>query len=130
MELTEEEKNIKYENRVTIFIDILGFRKIIKDTVNAYQIENERNLTHLNAALLFIKEYFDIKDNVSKSMQTSQFSDCIVISFKGDEKGEIYSTLADIQTLIIILLVDYKIICRGGISYGKLIQTKSFLDQL
>ncbi len=114
---------MKYENRVTIFIDVLGFKQIIKSTLNPDGSDNENNIKLLNDLILLIREIMDMDDeegHISESMQITQFSDSLVISFKEDEESEVFYTLSNIQNLI-INLVGRKIICRGGIAYGKLV---------
>jgi hypothetical protein len=96
---------MKYEKRVTVFLDILGFKQLIKST----EIKEE-----------------DVEENFSKSKRITHFSDSIVISFNENEESEIFYTLSEIQNLIINLI--YKgIICRGGIAYGKLIHNEKMI---
>ena len=56
----------------------------------------------------------------------TQFSDCVVISFKYSEESEVFYTLLDIQHLL-INLVYLEMICRGDIVFGKLVHTEKMI---
>jgi hypothetical protein len=120
---------MKYDKRITVFLDILGFKQIIRNTEDKNGIDNEDKIAFLEETILKIRELLDI-DNANghqaKSKQITQFSDSIVISFKENEESEVFYTLSDIQTLIINLTLR-GIICRGGISYGKLIHNDKMI---
>ena len=113
-----------YENRVTVFLDILGFKEIINGTYDDKGNDIEVNINQIAYIHDIIRKLLDA-DNPSEfsiSKQITIFSDCIVISFKEEEQSEIFYTLSDIQDLIINLVFE-GIICRGAISFGKLIHT-------
>jgi hypothetical protein len=120
---------MEYENRVTIFIDVLGFKQILKATLNIDGTDNEKKINELESVLLLIREIMDLDASekpFSESMQITQFSDSIVISFKEDEEDEVFYTLANLQNLV-INLVWRGIICRGGVSYGKLVHNEKMV---
>lgn len=120
---------MNYENRVTIFIDILGFKEIIKGTVDSEGNGVEEKIDFLNRTMLSMREILNIDkpdEHFAKSKQITQFSDSIVISFNANEESEIYFTLTEIKNLIINLALS-NIICRGGIAYGKLIHNDKVL---
>lgn len=125
----EKRNTMKYDKRITVFLDILGFKQIIKSTEDKNGNDNEEKIAFLKETILKIRELLDI-DNANghqaKSKQITQFSDSIVISFKENEESEVFYTLSDIQTLIINLALR-GIICRGGISYGKLIHNDKMI---
>ena len=112
-----------YENRLVLFLDILGFKEIIDKTYNHSTGENNStNIKELYEVLYSMTEHIVIKE-IETSKIVTQFSDSIVISFKEDEKEGIFILFEEIQNLIIKLLRK-QIICRGAISYGKLIHIK------
>ena len=120
---------IEYENRVTIFIDILGFKNIINQTVNEDGSNNSSKIEFLIETLGLIKSHLnnDFPDEKNKqSRQITHFSDSIIISFKEDQEGEVFTVLFKIQRLI-ILLVERGILCRGAISYGKLLHDDKYI---
>jgi hypothetical protein len=113
-----------YENRIVLFLDILGFQKIIEDTVESNEKESLK-LSNLIHALKEMKKIVSGMNNKSSKIVT-QFSDSIVLSFKEDDLDEIPKLLYDIQRLIVTLV--YKgILCRGAISYGKLYHDKDIV---
>ena len=117
---------MNYENRITVFIDILGFKNIIKNTENKDGTDNEKKIEFLHNTILTIRKLLDIDDpngHFAKSKQVTQFSDSIVISFEENEESEVFYTISDIQTLVINLVLK-GFICRGAISYGKLIHNE------
>ncbi|NHQ61111.1 hypothetical protein G9409_11070 [Chlorobium sp. BLA1] len=120
---------MNYENRITVFIDILGFKEIIRKTCDNNGNDLSEKVDLLNESLLMIRDYLDIDkpdEHFSKSKKITQFSDSIVISFEETETSEIYYTLSDILGLL-VNLTRRGIICRGGIAYGKLIHTDKIL---
>jgi len=115
-----------YENRVVLFIDILGFKNIIKETMMDNGRENVKQTELLKDLIISMKSKFKhFKGEYSKAKMVTQFSDSIVVSFKIEEK-EIHNLFNDIQSLL-IHFVNNGVICRGAISYGKIIHTKNVL---
>ena len=113
----------KYETRVVLFLDILGFKDIISKTVNKGKDVSKK-----------IQELYDVIDVMTDDFTTSdkstkvitQFSDSIVISFKEEEEEAIILLFEEIQSLIVKLILK-NIICRGAISYGKLIHNDKII---
>lgn len=114
---------MKYENRIVLFLDILGFQDHLNKTVDKKK-DNEDEIQKLYHSLQLINWFAGINDGSNKI--ATQFSDSLVISFKPDSKNEFLNLLDDIIRLI-IALVQNGIICRGAISYGKLIHTKEII---
>jgi hypothetical protein len=113
---------MEYENRVVFFIDILGFINIVKSTLDSKENCIKENIDEIYEIFDSIRYFLGDNevDKISQSRQFTQFSDSIVISFLANEKSEIYHTLYYIQ-LLLVDLVSKKILCRGGVSYGKLL---------
>ena len=113
---------MNYEDRVVCFIDILGFRSHISKTIDKDSKEVAEETGNLIKAFNVIKNVnAHVIDDV-KTKKVTQFSDCLVISFVLSEKSEVFCTLKEIQWLL-IELVKYGILCRGGITFGKLVHT-------
>lgn len=106
-----------YENRIVLFLDILGFKKIIEETMDK---ENE-NFEKTSFLIETINEMTKIAGITPKetTKNVTQFSDSIVISFKENDTKEIPKLFYNLQRLISNLLAR-EILCRGAISYGKL----------
>lgn len=103
---------IRYENRVVLFLDILGFSNHIGESV-----ENEQLLNSIYQAMNELLKY---KDKFGKMpfREITMFSDSIVISYPY-KKSSLIRTLHEFRDIILILL-QYGFICRGGISFDKL----------
>jgi len=112
----------KYENRIVLFLDILGFKHHLNKTIGKENVDDEKEITKLYMSLLAIRAIAEPEDTNNSRIAT-QFSDAIVISIKEDDKNQVLYLLDDIAS-ILITLIRHRIICRGAISYGKLIHTK------
>lgn len=132
----------KYQNRITAFVDILGFKKLIKTSES-----NFSKLTIIQRALKYLKTWdnngtnkWDIKhiaieeDAQNKGLQSFSiseqtactcFSDSIVVSILCEDSliNEKISTLIANLSYIGSLLLQEGILIRGGITIGKLIHT-------
>lgn len=119
---------MNYEDRIVCFIDILGFKEIINNTIDKDGEDISPNIDILENAFQRIRFSLDINSSnqISKSKIVTQFSDCIVISFKITEESEIFYTLIDIQNML-INLVFIGVICRGAIVRGKIIHTADMI---
>ena len=125
---------MNYENRVTAFIDILGFKDILSQTVGKKDEDQTDKIEEIFMAYKAIRDVWDLddKDNEyrksipNNSKQITTFSDCVVVSFRANEKSEIFYTLLEIKWMI-MRLIYRGILCRGAITYGKLIHTDQVL---
>jgi hypothetical protein len=108
-------------------LDILGFKRLIMRTVSEVG-DNSAEIESLIETLNLIKTHLKDDDTgvPNYSRQITHFSDSIIISFKEDQEGEVFKTLFKIQQLIIIL-VNRGILCRGAISYGKLLHNSDYI---
>lgn len=125
---------MQYDNRVTVFIDILGFKDLLSKTVNNKGINKEEKIDEILDAYKLIRDVWDLDEKDSQygkrtpknSKRITTFSDCIVISFKTEEESQVFYTLLEIKWMIMRLI--YKgILCRGAVTHGKLIHTDSIL---
>lgn len=110
---------MNYENRVVLFLDILGFKSIIDKTYNSDGSDNLEQIDRLYEALKDMKVNVKFRRRASSHVVT-QFSDSIVVSFEEDEEKAVFILFDDIQNLLVNLIFK-GIICRGAISYGKLV---------
>lgn len=111
--------NAAYEERLVLFLDILGFREIIADTRS-----NPEILKRILGAIDEIGEFR--QPNVHESKRVSQFSDSIVVSFAISEESAVFWLVNDLA-LTIINLVDAGFLVRGGVTVGDLIHTGHYL---
>lgn len=73
-----------------------------------------------------LAQYGRYQNKEKNSTIATQFSDTLVVSFKEDDPTQVLYLFDDIQDLV-MRLVKKNIICRGAISYGKLIHTKDVI---
>ena len=123
---------MNYENRIVLFLDILGFRSIIDKTVDKLE-DNTSGIQELYDKLEEIKAFLDSRlkqkevfDDKNFSMRVTQFSDSIIISFINDDNTTLLKLIRTIQELI-INFVNSGMLCRGSISYGKLIHDNQII---
>lgn len=124
-------EQFSYERRVVCFIDILGFSNIIKSTTNATNGNGE--LLKVCNALNRINDFRQIIEKINNKknierIQTTQFSDSIVISFPWQEEdNSIIVAFTIIKYMQVILIKEYNILLRGGIVIGDVIHNDKLL---
>ena len=109
-----------YEERIVLFLDILGFKELIKESV-----EDSAKFQKIQTCIKVIRNVFNITQK-SNERTITQFSDSLVVSFKITEKGEVALLLNKTQELIRNLILK-GFVCRGGIAKGELIHNNTFL---
>ncbi len=136
-----ENRKIKYEERLVAFIDILGFKEIVKQSENDiskveliysvldylknWEVPNKWDLRYVEIEEDAQKrgvENFDIR---SKTNITA-FSDSIVVSVKIDnDVNEMFSTLIVNLAYISAILLEKGILFRGGLTIGNIIHQEN-----
>lgn len=121
-----------YQERVCLFIDILGFKSWI-DASNGSKTASsstksgsspEVTVDFLHRVLSLVssaraKEMPGASVSVTGSKQASQFSDSLVVSYQVNEPGAIFSMLYDIL-LLQVELIQRGVLIRGAVTLGKL----------
>ncbi len=132
---------IKYEKRLITFIDILGFKEIVK------QSDNDLSKVELIYSVLEYLKNWEISDNwdlklveieegaqkrgvenfdIRKKTNITAFSDSIVVSVKIDNNiNEMASTLIANLAYIGAILLEKGVLFRGGITLGNLIHNEN-----
>ncbi len=134
-------KKVSYEKRIVAFIDILGFKEIVKESES-----DPSKIDLLYSALHFLKVWetsdrWDLKlveieedaqkkgvDNfdIRGKTNSTSFSDSIVISVKVDDNtNEMCSTLIVNLAFIGAVLLEKGILFRGGITIGNIIHREN-----
>lgn len=118
-----------YEERYCLFLDILGFKSHVEDTLNlAQQAKRPMTFQKLRSALCAITAGTKYRDSVlvkgellPSSRQVSQFSDSIVVSYpkKAPFGSGVTSIILDVHRLQLIL-IQKGILLRGAITVGRL----------
>jgi hypothetical protein len=109
-----------YEERIVLFLDILGFKELINDSI----VDVER-FQKIQTTIRVIRLTFNITQK-SKDRTITQFSDSLVVSFKITEAGEVAFLLWKTNELLRKLILK-GIVCRGGIAKGKLIHNDIYM---
>ena len=119
---------MEYQQRIIVFIDILGFKEIIKSE-KPINIANYIKLLYETEPSKF--RFIESKERLDE--QITYFSDCIVISYLQDKNQnstvETYDFQHFVSTLIslqYLMIRDYNQLIRGAICCGKLIHNNDF----
>ena len=123
--------SFEYEDRIVAFIDILGFRSFVNETVDKESNVNLVKLKKLGESLILIKEEFKkANENIlyPAGVTITYFSDSIVISILPtsvvtETLLEVLETLKRVQ----IKLINNGILLRGGIVQGKIIHNSEMI---
>ena len=118
-----------YQNRIVAFVDILGFREMVKQTVDSKDEGSKSKKKTQKKEETKKKNFLRLsRDEIGFTGDTkvTLFSDSIVISI---DKANSYGVLAIFSTLkkLQIHLIRDQILLRGGIVHGKLIHDKDIL---
>ena len=107
------------EDRIVAFIDILGFKELVnrtRDDMNLRDILYDALRMKSVYAEIIRKGQFGVRNN-NLTIQSTAFSDCIVISAKFAQIEQVILSSATLAGL----LLRNKILCRGGIAAGRMI---------
>ena len=110
-------KKIEYKDNIVCFIDILGFKEIIKHTVN---LDNSLDESSIAFELMLMEKlcHNDMHIPPIPEVEHIQFSDSIVIF--APVNIENLSNIISIADSVILGCLMHKRLCRGGITAGKL----------
>jgi hypothetical protein len=118
---------IQYEDRVVCFLDILGFRECVRQTIADDPSMVIQRVGDIEGALETVRDVLGLdKEERDASAQITQFSDSIIISFLAGEQGGVFATLQSILW-VLIELVRGGFTCRGGIVRGRLVHNDRLL---
>ena len=110
----------KYETRICLFLDILGFSERIRASQN-----DPASVDTIVSAIDIIRSHFE-KDDSYASKQITQFSDLVVVSYLVDERSSAFDLLFD-TGLCLIRLAEIGFLMRGGIALGAMVHTREHL---
>lgn len=128
--MRQTEALFSYDERIIAFIDILGFRAFVNETIDKNNsLVMEDRLKNLIDSLLLIKNEFQApqeNSELSSSFIITYFSDSIVFSIKSTHTSDLLEVF-EILKRIQIKLIDKGILLRGGIVQGKVIHTEEMI---
>lgn len=107
-----EEKTYRYQERIVVFMDLMGFKKLVDQEDRCQEIG-----VILDLPTMFMELYQYLK---LKNVMISSISDSIVLSIRVNEKNAMNKILRMIACITGILLSQSQILLRGGIAVGKL----------
>jgi len=111
---------LNYEERVILFLDFLGFRELIDDT-----IENPSRIQEITDAIDHLAEIAD-ETEFYPTQRVTQFSDSMVVSYAVHERSAVFELLNDIA-FCLVDLVERGFLLRGAVTCGDLLHTKKHL---
>lgn len=130
-------ETVKYEQRVIAFIDILGFKEIIRqseqDTGKIELLHSVlEHLKTMETAETWTMQLLEVEEDAQKKglknfdvrnrINTTAFSDSIVVSVKvAGNVNEMTSTLVANLAYVGSMLMEKGILFRGGITIGNII---------
>jgi len=117
-----------YEDRLIIYIDILGFSDFVNYTSQT-KINTSEKIKKIDKLLSMIKNFFSDEHEVlrlSKTRQATSFSDLIVISISLEDIDYMDSEIYDVFYLLLNATIR-GFLLRGAIAYGKIIHTKDVI---
>jgi hypothetical protein len=119
-----------YQDRIVAFVDILGFKELVKQTMNDKKPElAKEKLTSLYNVVEYVNDFFRLSSDeigFTGDTKVTLFSDSITISI---DKANSYGVLAiftALKKLQIHLTLD-SILLRGGVVHGKLIHEQDII---
>ncbi len=113
---------MEYEDRVVIFIDILGFRDRIKRTIDKNGDPNFTEINKIYSALSTIQQEVTTQQSVNPNLSMTHFSDSLVISFDANDPDNFINGFETIKEML-YKLVENSFLCRGGAAFGKIVHT-------
>ena len=114
----------EYQERLVAFIDILGFKNLVKRSQTDRRVLNALWSVIATTQLDSILHYEIV--NTGPGLEISQFSDCIVISAPVGW-GYPYQMMGRLLTITGTMLRLHGVLCRGGVTIGPLIHDSNFV---
>ena len=113
-------KNVNYELRYIAFLDLLGFKKLVDQSIVNQDVLNNIYRALSYSASMQHDNYNGVLSMVDLGKQVTAFSDSIVISYDASMPGGGFHVLMDLVYICNDLL-GIGIPVRGGVTVGKLI---------
>ncbi|HET6400928.1 MAG TPA: hypothetical protein VFH95_05955 [Candidatus Kapabacteria bacterium] len=119
-----------YEKRAVAFIDLLGFSERVRNSITPEGFYNISEISRIVDLLDTFKRGASAAsaqfDGLIKPPMTTQFSDCVIISFDPTEPGQVYHNLNYIQSFLLELL-ELNVACRGSVVFGDIVHSDQFV---
>ena len=119
-----------FEERFVAFVDILGFKEIVENSINNIDYQNKVSKVLEYIAKIRNDTYQDTwAKNGEQLYDVSVFSDSIIISYPCDKRSSgdgLFYLLLDIIHLCFVLMQN-GIYVRGGITVGNMIHNENII---
>lgn len=112
---------MEYEDRIVVFLDVLGFSNFTNYT-GTTQINQDKKVENVNKYLEMLHKFFKSENAIAPSRKVTSFSDSIVVSINVKDIEDFDFELLEIYYLL-INSIRKGFLLRGSIVYGKLIHT-------
>ncbi|WP_209235853.1 hypothetical protein [Xanthomonas arboricola] len=109
-----------YESRITVFLDLLGFKDHIDQSISDPHYPQKI----LRAFQTIYKHVADEGDLSGR--QIAQFSDCVVVSYKENQSSAVFDLIITIL-LLQVELASQGFLVRGAVTVGPLFHDKSLV---
>lgn len=113
--------NQYYQKRITAFVDILGFKTKVDDSLISKTAAHKLHtaLKRILQIKLDNEDLSSVLEMKSHGVEITTFSDSAVISYPADDIDELFFLLLDLVHLQ-LELASYDILLRGGVTIGDL----------
>lgn len=110
----------QYQERIVVFLDFLGFKDHIDRTV-----KDPAHVARIARAIETVREFTKPEEDWEDHVVT-QFSDCIVLSYRIDRRSAVFDILMMMLQLQ-VELASQGFLVRGGITRGQLLHEESMV---
>lgn len=120
--------SLTYTDRIIAFIDILGFKQLIKDSINGSKLDADNSFNKLLNLYDSIEKHLTKQlEEIIEDIEITRFSDCIVISVPANNKDCLFELCISLLHFQFEIFNRHKILMRGGVTQGKLVHTNKLL---
>ncbi|WP_295201958.1 hypothetical protein [uncultured Chryseobacterium sp.] len=116
---------MNYQNRICCFIDILGFKTHLNETIDSHGNDVVEKINSINS-ILELSKSITSNHGISESRVVTYFSDSIVISYEFNEESQLFLSLLNLL-YVSMELANKGYLTRGGVSIGKLIHNENVI---
>lgn len=117
---------MNYQNRVCLFLDILGFSEHVKQSTDKNGDQVTDKVQEIGNLLQLLPIKMKSFGGSNSDRQITQFSDSIVVSFQLTDKNAFIQLLDDIMQIVVNFILKGYLV-RGGITYGKLFHKENIV---
>lgn len=118
--MSKSEFEAPSERRIVLFLDFLRFKEITRATESDPQM-----LSRVIEAIETLRS-IGRQQEFFKTQQVTQFSDCVVVSYRCDERCAVFDLISELG-FALTRLVELGFLVRGAVTVGNLIHTDRYL---